>query len=248
MQNVIIELKDLDKVYPLGKVSVHAAKKVNLKIGEGEFCSVSGPSGSGKSTILNMIGLIDTPTGGELFLDGKSVYTEGELTKINKKKKIPSALDKRLTALRRKEVGFIFQSFNLISVLDVEENVLFPLALGGKKISAKERERAAKLIDRVGLTKWKKHKSYELSGGQRQRVAIARALATSPRVVLADEPTANLDSKTGKEILALMQEMNRELNTTFVFSTHDDKVVSLTTHRIRILDGEVVSDEYTEAS
>lgn len=246
MQNVIIELKDVEKVYPLGKVSVHAAKKVSLKIGAGEFCSVSGPSGSGKSTILNMMGLIDTPTSGALYIDGKGVYTEGELTKINKKRKIPASLDRRLTALRLKEVGFIFQSFNLISVLSVEENVTFPLALRGKKITKEEKERVSYLIERVGLTKWKNHKSNELSGGQRQRVAIARALSSSPRVVLADEPTANLDSKTGKEILNLMQEMNKEMNTTFVFSTHDEKVVSLTKHRIKILDGEIVADVYTE--
>lgn len=243
----IVEVKNLRKIYPLGKVSVEAVKGINFAIEQGEFVSISGPSGSGKSTILNMIGLIDTPSGGELSINGESIYGEKDFSSLskmaNKKVKIPKKLDKKITALRHEYLGFIFQSFNLIPVLNVYENIEFPLLFGKAKESKEKRnEWIEYLIGKVGLSDWKHHKSNELSGGQRQRVAIARALVTKPAIVLADEPTANLDSKTGDQILELMKEVNKELKTTFIFSTHDAKIVNLTNHRIKILDGNIVED------
>lgn len=241
----IVSVKDLRKVYPLGKVFVEAVKGVSFEIDKGAFVSISGPSGSGKSTILNMLGLIDIPTSGEIKIDNTEIYSEEILSKLSgsKKKKLPTRLDKRITALRHEYIGFIFQSFNLIPVLDIYENVEFPLLFGKQSGTKKETsEWIEYLIDRVGLTEWIHHRSNELSGGQRQRVAIARALVTKPSLVLADEPTANLDSKTGDEVLALMKEVNREFGTTFIFSTHDAKIVNMTTHKIKILDGKIVSN------
>ncbi|MGP1529712.1 MAG: ABC transporter ATP-binding protein [Treponema sp.] len=243
----IVSVKDLRKTYPLGKVLVEAVKGVNFTIEEGEFVSISGPSGSGKSTILNMIGLIDTPTAGELVINNENIYGTEDLTVLskrqNKKVKIPNKLDKKMTMLRHEYLGFIFQSFNLIPVLNVYENIEFPLLFGKAKETKEKRQQWIDyLIEKVGLSEWKHHKSNELSGGQRQRVAIARALVTKPAIVLADEPTANLDSKTGYQILELMKEVNREIKTTFIFSTHDSKIVDMTNHRIKILDGVVVED------
>lgn len=243
----IVSVKDLRKTYPLGKVLVEAVKGVNFTIEEGEFVSISGPSGSGKSTILNMIGLIDTPTAGELVINNENIYGAEDFTVLskrqNKKVKIPNKLDKKMTTLRHEYLGFIFQSFNLIPVLNVYENIEFPLLFGKAKESKEKRQEWIDyLIEKVGLSEWKHHKSNELSGGQRQRVAIARALVTKPAIVLADEPTANLDSKTGYQILELMKEVNREIKTTFIFSTHDSKIVDMTNHRIKILDGVVVED------
>jgi lipoprotein-releasing system ATP-binding protein lolD len=243
----IVQVKNLRKTYPLGKVLVEAVKGINFSIDSGEFVSISGPSGSGKSTTLNMIGLIDTPTSGELIINGETIYQEKDFTSLSKRKnkglKIPPRLDKRITQLRHEYLGFIFQSFNLIPVLDVYENIEFPLLFGkAKESKEKSKEWIEHLIEKVGLREWTHHKSNELSGGQRQRVAIARALVTKPALVLADEPTANLDSKTGDQILALMKDMSREFNTTFIFSTHDAKIVNMTDHRIKILDGNVVED------
>ena len=234
----------------MGKVLVEAVKGIDFAIEQGEFVSISGPSGSGKSTILNMIGLIDTPSGGELIINNESIYKESDfaslLKKQNKKVKVPNRLDKKMTVLRHEYLGFIFQSFNLVPVLNVYENIEFPLLFGrAKESKAKQTEWINYLIDKVGLNEWKHHKSNELSGGQRQRVAIARALATKPQIVLADEPTANLDSKTGIQILELMKEVNRELKTTFIFSTHDAKIVDMTDHRIKILDGQILEDTKT---
>ncbi|EFW38385.1 ABC transporter ATP-binding protein [Treponema phagedenis] len=245
----IVQVKNLKKIYPLGKVFVEAVKGIDFEIEQGAFVSISGPSGSGKSTILNMIGLIDTPTAGELIINEQPIYSEKDFAlldkymKKNKKAKIPARLDRRMTGLRHEYLGFIFQSFNLVPVLNVYENIEFPLLFGKQKESSEKRKEWIEyLIERVGLTEWKHHKSNELSGGQRQRVAIARALATKPEIVLADEPTANLDSKTGTQILELMKEVNRELKTTFIFSTHDAKIVNLTEHRIKILDGNIVEN------
>lgn len=222
------ELIDVTKVYPLGKTEVHAVRGVSFAVEKGEFISITGPSGSGKSTILNMIGCIDTPTSGVVKINGTETS---------------SLKDKQLTALRHKTLGFIFQSFNLIPVLDVYENIEFPLLLGKEKRSkAETREWIDFLIEAVGLQPYRKHKPAELSGGQRQRVAIARALATKPTIVLADEPTANLDSKTGLSIIELMKRLNRELQTTFIFSTHDPKIVEIADHVIRLQDGLVVED------
>ncbi len=224
----IIELKDARKVYLLGKVQVEAVKSVSFAIEKGDFVSIAGPSGSGKSTILNLIGLIDTPTAGSVEIEGKPTagYSDTELTR-----------------LRHDAIGFIFQSFNLIPVLDVYENIEFPLLLGSVKGPKKERrEWVESLIAEVGLEQWRRHKPNELSGGQRQRVAIARALVTRPAIVLADEPTANLDSKIGEQIISLMKKINRDLSTTFIFSTHDANIVGIADHVIRLHDGEVVEN------
>ncbi len=224
----IIQLKEAKKNYMLGKTVVEAVRGVDISIEAGDFISIAGPSGSGKSTILNMIGLIDTPTSGDVYIDGN-----------------PTALlkDKALTDLRHDFIGFIFQSFNLIPVLTVRENIEFPLLLGKKpKITKETRDWIEYLIQEVGLGDHVAHRPNELSGGQRQRVAIARALATKPQVVLADEPTANLDSVTGEQILALMKKVNRDLNTTFIFSTHDNKIVEIADHVIRLKDGLVTEN------
>ncbi|HEY9055047.1 MAG TPA: ABC transporter ATP-binding protein [Rectinemataceae bacterium] len=224
----IIELKEVKKTYPLGKVEVHAVKGVSFAIEKGDFISIAGPSGSGKSTILNMIGLIDLPSSGDVLIDGK---------------KTSGMNDRELTRLRHEILGFIFQSFNLIPVLNVRENIEFPLLLGKTRIPEAEKKAWIDwLVAEVGLTEWKNHKPNELSGGQRQRVAIARALATKPQIVLADEPTANLDSGTGEQIIELMKKINRELDTTFVFSTHDAKIVDVADHIIRLRDGLVIEN------
>ncbi len=224
----IISLENVKKTYYLGKVEVEAVKGVSFCIEKGDFISIAGPSGSGKTTILNMIGLIDKPTSGEVIINDKPT------SKLS---------DRELTKMRHQVLGFIFQSFNLIPVLNVWENIEFPLLLGETRIAPQEKkEWIDHLIEEVGLTEWKKHKPNELSGGQRQRVAIARALVTRPYIVLADEPTANLDSKTGEQIIELMKKINTELDTTFIFSTHDAKIVSIADHIIRLKDGEVIEN------
>jgi putative ABC transport system ATP-binding protein len=224
----IIKLENVRKIYPLGKTEVEALRGISFEIEKGDFISIAGPSGSGKSTILNMIGCIDTPTSGTVEIDGRA--TEG-------------LSDREITLLRHEVIGFIFQSFNLIPVLNVFENVEFPLLLGKQDKNKKEkREWIEYLIAEVGLDQWRNHRPNELSGGQRQRVAIARALVTKPRIVLADEPTANLDSKTGEAIIELMKKINRELETTFIFSTHDMDIVRIADHLIRLHDGVVVEN------
>jgi len=225
----IIKLNDVVKDYPLGKTTVHAVKGVSFEITKGDFISIAGPSGSGKSTILNLIGCVDTPTAGVVEVDG---MVTNELK------------DREITNLRHKTVGFIFQSFNLIPVLNIYENIELPLLLSrDKKPGKKEREWIDFLINEVGLSDRKRHKANELSGGQRQRVAIARALVTNPKIVLADEPTANLDSSTGEAIIELMKKINREHDTTFIFSTHDDTIVNIADHVIRLHDGEIAKEE-----
>ena len=236
----VVSLKDVHKFYPLGKERIEAVRGVSFDIEKGEFAAVSGPSGSGKSTILNMIGLIDLPSSGSIVIGDTDVYDGVDLAdaetvntrwssvgpdkKDGKKKKvriaIPAKLDRRITALRRSHLGFIFQTFNLIPVLNVYENVEFPLLLESKDKNSKspvdDFSKAEKeewinyLIEKVGLTDWKNHKANELSGGQRQRVAIARALVTKAPVILADEPTANLDSKNSEQILSLMKSLNKD--------------------------------------
>lgn len=224
----IVRLENVKKVYSLGKAEVQAVRGVSFSIEKGDFASIVGPSGSGKSTILNLIGCIDQPTEGTVIINGTA--TEG-------------LKDKALTNLRHETLGFIFQSFNLIPVLNVYENIEFPLLLGKNKMSKKEtKEWIEYLVEAVGLKDHIIHKSNELSGGQRQRVAIARALVTKPEIVLADEPTANLDSKTGQSILELMKKMNADLNTTFIFSTHDTSIMDIADHVVRLLDGLVVED------
>ena len=223
-----VTLTEVRKDYPLGKTLVHAVKGVSLALEEGGFVSIAGPSGSGKSTILNLIGCIDTPTAGTVQVMGTD--TAG-------------LSDRAVTDLRHRVLGFIFQSFNLVPVLNVTENVEFPLLIGQARVPKAERaDWVAYLIDAVGLDEHRDHRPAELSGGQRQRVAIARALANKPRIVLADEPTANLDSETGEQIIELMKRMNAELGTTFVFSTHDPAIVGIADHIIRLHDGLVIED------
>lgn len=239
----LIELKDISKNYKMDKVIVKAVDKASFSIKKGEFAAISGSSGSGKSTLLNIIGLIDLPTSGSLLLNGNDIYAQ---TKLSADTKLSAVLDKKLTVLRRKNLGFIFQTFNLIPVLNVRENVELPLTLGSsfatETMGKKELDEWIDfLIETVGLSAWKNHKSSELSGGQRQRVAIARALATKAPVILADEPTANLDSKNGDQILELMKTLNKELETTFIFSTHDAKIVNMADHVIKISDGKIIS-------
>jgi putative ABC transport system ATP-binding protein len=225
----IVTLCDVKKTYPLGKTEVRAVKGVSFDINRGDFISIAGPSGSGKSTILNLIGCIDVPTEGVVTIDGRET---GELN------------DRQITTLRHDVIGFIFQSFNLVPVLNVFENIEFPLLLGAKRSINKQDKRdwIDFLIEEVGLTEWRDHKPNELSGGQRQRVAIARAMVTKPQLVLADEPTANLDSTTGETIIGLMKKINREMNTTFIFSTHDPAIVGIADHIIRLLDGLVIEN------
>ncbi|MCX7881992.1 MAG: ABC transporter ATP-binding protein [Brevinematales bacterium] len=227
----LIEVKNAKKDYPLGKTLVHALRGVSLTVEQGDFFSIVGPSGSGKTTLLNLIGCIDHPTEGEVIIDGKN---------------ISHLSDKELTNIRLYKVGFIFQTFNLIPVLNVRENVEFPLLLMKDKagLTKKEiNERVEKLIEEVGLKDFITHKPAELSGGQRQRVAIARALVTKPAIVLADEPTANLDSETGENILAIMRRLNEIENTTFIFSTHNPDVLKYAKRIIRLRDGLIMSEE-----
>ena len=272
----VVSLHNVFKSYPLGKERIEAVKGVSFDIETGEFAAISGPSGSGKSTILNMIGLIDLPSAGSIVIGGTDVYDGVDLEDAevlntrwvssgdNKKKKIrksiPTKLDKRITGLRRSHLGFIFQTFNLIPVLNVYENIEFPLLLESKDpgskspvddfTKAQKEEWINYLIEKVGLTDWKTHKATELSGGQRQRVAIARALVTKAPVILADEPTANLDSKNSEQILKLMKSLNKdpELQTTFIFSTHDSRIVDMCDHVVHILDGQITNDEHKEGS
>lgn len=221
----VIEVKDVKKNYPLGKTTVHALRGVDLRVEEGAFLSIIGPSGSGKTTLLNIIGCIDTPTLGSV-----KIHDE-EITTLN---------DKQITDLRLLKIGFIFQTFNLIPVLNVRENVEFPLLLMKKHQKAEIDTRVEKLITDVGLLEYIEHKPAELSGGQRQRVAIARALVTNPDIILADEPTANLDSETSKSILELMRELNEKEKTTFIFSTHDPDVLKYAKNIVKIKDGLIV--------
>ncbi len=272
----VITLENVHKTYPLGKQRVEAVKGVSFSVEKGEFAAISGPSGSGKSTILNMVGLIDLPTSGKIIIDGVDVYdgfnlenTEldaGRLNNYNEKQNkkikttVPNKLDKRITGLRRSKLGFIFQTFNLIPVLNVYENIEFPLLLESKNkdlacpvdsFSKKEKEDWIHyLMEKTGLTDWEKHKPSELSGGQRQRVAIARALVTKAPVILADEPTANLDSVNSAQILSLMKDLNRdpELQTTVIFSTHDSRIVDMCDHVVHIFDGNIKNDEHKAGS
>lgn len=218
----IIEINGLTKDYPLGTTTVHALRGINLCIEKGHLMSIIGPSGSGKTTLLNIIGCIDHATQGCVKVAGQ------EITKMG---------DRAVTDLRLNHIGFIFQTFNLIPVLNTLENVEFPLLLMKKFTKGEVRKKAEQFINEVGLREHMKHKPAELSGGQRQRVAIARALVTNPDIVLADEPTANLDSITGAQILDLMKEMNEKEKTTFIFSTHDPNVLKYAKDIVKIKDG-----------
>jgi putative ABC transport system ATP-binding protein len=227
----IVSVQNAVKNYTLGKVVVPALRGVSLDVHEGEFLSIAGPSGSGKTTLLNLIGCVDTPTSGTVAVAGQ------DTSKLS---------ERALTNLRLHTIGFIFQSFNLVPVLSVLQNVELPLLLQRGLKSSERRKRVTDLLERVGLRDYGKHRPTELSGGQRQRVAIARALVSRPQIVLADEPTANLDSTTGGNILDLMKELNRTERTTFIFSTHDARVMSHASAVIRLADGKFV-DRVTAA-
>jgi putative ABC transport system ATP-binding protein len=226
--NAIVAVENVSKIYTLGKTEVPALSGVSLEIHRGEFLSIAGPSGSGKTTLLNLVGCVDTPTAGRVTVDGKDTRELGE---------------RALTDLRLHRIGFIFQTFNLVQVLSVFQNVEFPLLLQGGLTRRERRARVDELLAAVGLAAHSRHRPSELSGGQRQRVAVARALVTRPALVLADEPTANLDSVTGGNIIDLMRGMNARDGTTFIFSTHDPKVMSHATAIVRLEDGRVTSRE-----
>ncbi|HUB09644.1 MAG TPA: ABC transporter ATP-binding protein [Myxococcales bacterium] len=229
----IVSVRGAVKEYRLGDVTVPALRGVDLEVQEGEFLSIAGPSGSGKTTLLNLIGCVDTATSGIVEVAGRNTSTLSE---------------RELTRLRLDTIGFIFQSFNLVSVLSVLQNVELPLLLQRSMNGAQRRERVQHLLEEVGLKGYDRHRPSELSGGQRQRVAIARALVARPKLVLADEPTANLDSVTGETILGLMRNLNQTEKTTFIFSTHDAKVMAHATTLVRIADGKVVDRTAREAA
>jgi putative ABC transport system ATP-binding protein len=231
---LLVSLRGLFKEYLLGKTVVPALQGVDLDIRRGEFTVVMGPSGSGKSTLLNIIGCLDRPTSGQYRFDGQEIGNRD--------------FDK-LAGLRNEKIGIIFQSFNLIPVLNVIENVEFPcLMRKDREPIGRLRERVVKLCEDVGLGPFLKHRPDELSGGQRQRVAIARALITDPELVLADEPTANLDSKTSEQIIALMQRLNEQRGVTFLFSTHDPRVMHHARRVVYIADGKIVDKNPMTAS
>jgi len=228
--NDVIALTGVNKTYPLGRIRVRALTDVNLTIGRGELLALAGPSGSGKTTLLNLIGCIDKPDDGRIVVDNVDVT--------------PVPLH-RLSALRRDTLGFIFQTFNLIPVLTAYENVEYPLLL--QNVARREREtRVRRWLSEVGLDNQAKQRPDQLSGGQRQRVAIARAMVTEPKLVLADEPTANLDSETAARILDLLAGINTRTNCTFVFSTHDPSLIARAERVVRIRDGRIAEEQAIE--
>jgi putative ABC transport system ATP-binding protein len=220
----IVSISGVTKDYTLGKVVVPALRGVDLQVHKGDFISIAGPSGSGKTTLLNLIGCVDTATSGVVRVSDQDTKQLSE---------------RQLTHLRLHTIGFIFQSFNLVSALDVFQNVEFPLLLQRKLGKAERKERVMQLLEQVGLAGHARHRPNELSGGQRQRVAVARALVTRPHIVLADEPTANLDSVTGQHIIDLMKELNQKEGITFIFSTHDAKVMNHADAVVLLADGKI---------
>jgi len=224
----IAKLENIHKVYHIGKIDFPALRGISFSIEEGEFLSIAGPSGSGKTTVLNLLGCLDKPSKGKIFLEEKDITA------------LPTA---KLADVRRKNIGFIFQTFNLIPVLTAMENVEFPLILKGQHDTKERHQVTEEILTEVGLKDFLHRRPNEMSGGQQQRVAVARALVKKPKLVLADEPTANLDSVTGEEILQLMLELNQKTSTTFVFSTHDKMVMDFARRIIRIRDGKIESDQ-----
>jgi len=224
----LLELNKVKKIYQQGKIKVPALRGVDLEVEEGEFTTIFGPSGSGKTTLLNMIGCLDTPTEGEISLSGKNV---SDLSK------------KALAMIRRYNIGFVFQAYNLIPVLTAYENVEFAIRLTDHSSESQMKEKVLKILAEVGLKGLESRRPNELSGGEKQRVAIARALVKEPKLVLADEPTANLDSKTAADVVDIMRKMNKELGTTFIFSTHDPAVMKYASRFINLKDGMISADE-----
>ena len=226
---MLIEVKDLTKIYPMGNEQVHALDGVTLSIERGEYIAIMGPSGSGKSTLMNLIGCLDTPTSGTYVLNAR------EVSKMD---------DNDLAAIRNKEIGFVFQTFNLLARTSALGNVELPLIYAG--VSRAERiERAKGALEAVGLGDRMSHRPNELSGGQRQRVAVARALVNNPSLLLADEPTGNLDSKTGVELMALFDDLNRRGNT-IVLVTHEDDIARHARRVVKLMDGKIVFDRMVD--
>jgi putative ABC transport system ATP-binding protein len=227
----LLELKGVKKIYQQGKIEVPALRGIDLKVETGEFTTLFGPSGSGKTTLLNLIGCLDRPTEGTILFDGQDLET----------------LDKKdLAMIRRKHIGFVFQSYNLIPVLTAYENVEFAIRLLHEHSNKELEDKVMKILADVGLEGLENRRPNELSGGQKQRVAIARALVKEPKLILADEPSANLDSKTSEEVLAVMAKMNQELGTTFIFSTHDPLVMDYARRLLEIRDGVISLDQRRE--
>jgi putative ABC transport system ATP-binding protein len=227
MNKKIIDIKKVTKVYKIGSIKVNALNGIDLEVREGEFLSIMGPSGSGKSTLMNILGCLDTPTSGSYFLE------DTDISRLN---------DNQLAEIRNKKVGFVFQTFNLLPRTNIIGNVELPLIYSKGKLSKSRGEMIVDIIDSVGLKEWEKHRPSELSGGQKQRVAIARALINDPTIILADEPTGNLDSRTGEEIMAIFQELNRR-DKTILFVTHE---INLARHAGRIIylkDGVITGEE-----
>ena len=222
----VMRTENITKIYKTGNVEVHALNDISLSIARGEFTTIAGPSGSGKSTFLNIISGLDLPSEGKVYLDGRLM---SEMS------------GSELSDFRRDHIGFIFQSYNLIPVLSVEENIEYIMVLQG--VGAKERKaRVGEILHDVGLNGMERRKPVELSGGQQQRVAVARAMASRPDIILADEPTANLDSATGKALLDMMRELNERRGMTFIFSTHDQKIMDMAKRLIILKDGKVDND------
>ena len=219
----ILETKDLKKIYGSGENEVHALDGVSISVEEGEFVAIVGTSGSGKSTLLNMLGGLDRPTSGSVVVRGK------ELMQMK---------DEQLTIFRRRNVGFVFQNYNLLPILNVYENIVYPIEIDGSKV---DKEFVRQIIHNLGLERKLKNMPNNLSGGQQQRIAIARALATKPAIILADEPTGNLDSKTSMDVILLMQSISREFNQTILMITHNEEIAQMADRIIRIEDGKVVS-------
>jgi len=219
----ILETKNLKKIYGSGENEVHALDGVSISVEEGEFVAIVGTSGSGKSTLLNMLGGLDRPTSGSVVVRGK------ELMQMK---------DEQLTIFRRRNVGFVFQNYNLLPILNVYENIVYPIEIDGSKV---DKEFVRQIIHNLGLERKLKNMPNNLSGGQQQRVAIARALATKPAIILADEPTGNLDSKTSMDVILLMQSISREFNQTILMITHNEEIAQMADRIIRIEDGKVVS-------
>ena len=227
MNSKLISVKDVSKVFKVGEENFTALRDINLEIDSGSFMSFVGPSGSGKTTILNLIGGLDIPTAGNIF------FKNTKLSVMNRN---------QMAQYRRKNIGFIFQTYNLFPVYSVYENILFPLLLSGSK-EKDARERVMNIINKVGLSDQVKKRPSQLSGGQCQRVAIARALVKDPLLILADEPTANLDSKNSLQILELMSELNKQYKAAVVFSTHDEKVTRYVRREVGLEDGKIISYE-----
>jgi putative ABC transport system ATP-binding protein len=222
----VIELQDVTRVYQIGEVETHALRGVNLSIEEGEFTAIVGPSGSGKTTVLQLMGCLDRPTSGQVHINGQDV------SRLNANKRAD---------LRKGTIGFVFQFFALIPGLTAYENVDLPMLLAGTK-RAERRERANALLEAVGLTDRARHRPDQMSGGEQQRVAIARALAVDPVLVLADEPTANLDTENGRQIMEIMQRLNEDTGTTFVFASHDPRVFPFARRVVTLRDGKVAEN------